>query len=163
MHILVAHYLFFWQSGSCGSRNPPTVLIRFPKRLPCADNVRSINGFGLIERDLVGSATTVFTPESKEFKHREPTANFDFFCGKRWDPYTPSQTRFSIALECNSSKVEATVSQIRLLYMHFFWDVGFVYVKYVWEWLDKEICNLRKRFGLFDRESWKTKYYESWS
>ena len=99
---------------------PPTVLIRFPKRLPCADNVRSINGLGLIERDLVGSATTVFTPESKEFKHREPTANFDYVLGKRWDPYTPSQTRFSIALECNSSKVEATVAQIRLLYMHFF-------------------------------------------
>ena len=53
-----------------------------------------------------------FTHKKKGVEAQRINRQLEIFFGKRWDPYTPSQTRFSNSLDYNRSKVSATLTQI---------------------------------------------------
>ena len=78
-----------------------------------------------------------------------PTANFEYVWEKV-EPIHPSRTRFSNSLAYNRSKDSMTLVQIDVFILTFEILV-IVYVKYLWEWLDEEIDNLRKILDLGTR------------
>ena len=57
-----------------------------------------------------------------------------------WNLYTPSRTRFSNGMAYNRSKVSVKKISNRVRRYSLFEIYLPIYVKYLWEWLDEEIC-----------------------
>ena len=78
----------------------------FSKRVSCVAQVTQ-GAYNALHRCIF----CAFIPNSREFRHRGPNANFEYFWEKV-EPITPSRTKFSNGLANNRSKVSVKNSQI---------------------------------------------------